>query len=287
MGRNLIYIAGLEHSGSTLLELFVSGASGHLGLGEIFQLIDRRNPIIDHLEGHRCSCGEEVKDCRFWAPLVARLRQLPSDDAAARYRAMADAGAQQAGAEVVLIDSSKVPDGLAAVASTGDFDVRVLHLTRDVRSWLVAKQRSYRRNKVASLASNVDRDGLLRGTARFLRRNPIADAMRWRQVNREIEEKVAAYGLPSLAVSYERLCCDTSAVRNELEQFLDIEIPPLDHPGQRRHNHSIFGNRMRFDRRKRSKISYDTKWLVDNCWVVPWLLSPGLRRENMRRLQQG
>lgn len=282
MAQKLVYIAGAGHSGSTLLEMFVSGAPGHVGLGEIFQLVDRRNPIIDHLDGHLCSCGAGVADCAYWSPIVAALRQIPRDNEAARYAALADGFARQFGPGAVMIDSSKTPEGLRAAVACGAFDIRVLHLARDVRSWLVSQRKSYVRNGVATWAGNRARDGLLKGTAKFALRNSLVDARRWQKVNTAVEQLVASHGLPALPVSYERMCFDTAAMQAEIEAFLRVKIAGYGNATARADNHSIFGNRMRFEPEKLREIRYDDSWKQDNAWRLAWALLPSLRQDNAR-----
>lgn len=282
----LIYIAGSGHSGSTLLEMFVSGAEGHVGLGEIFQLVDRRNPIVDNLDGHLCSCGAGVADCVFWKPVIARLSDIPRDDENARYRALGEAVATHFGPGTVMVDSSKTPEGLERAIASGAFDIKVLHLVRDVRSWLVSMQKSYRRNGVASWAENRKRAGLAKGTAKYLLRHPMADARQWQRLNTRVEEIVKRNGLPVLPVSYERLCFDTASVKGEIEAFIDAPIADYGTPGARADNHSIFGNRMRFEPEKLQTIRYDNGWFHDTTWLLPFVLSPGLRQLNSR-LGQG
>lgn len=282
MAQRLVYIAGAGHSGSTLLEMFVSGAPSHVGLGEVFQLVDRRNPIIDNLDGHRCSCGATVAECRYWSPIIAALRAIPRDDEAARYRALADGFRQRFDDKAVMVDSSKTPEGLTAAIASGAFDIHVLHLVRDVRSWLVSQRKSYARNGVATWQANRARDGLLKGTAKYAARTPLVDARRWQAVNRAIEGIVETNALPSLPVSYERLCFDTGAVKTEIENFLGVRIASYGDAGARADNHSIFGNRMRFEPEKLREIRYDNGWMRDNSWLLPWALLPSLRRQNAR-----
>ncbi|WP_338244234.1 hypothetical protein [Aurantiacibacter hainanensis] len=287
MRQRLVYIAGAGHSGSTLLEMFVSGAPAHVGLGEVFQLVDWRNPIIDNLDGHRCSCGEPVAQCPYWSPVIAALRDIPRDDEAVRYRAIGDGFRQHFGDDAVMLDSSKTAEGLGAAVASEAFDIRVLHLARDVRSWLVSQQKSYVRNGVATWSANRRRDGFVKGTAKFVARMPLVDARRWQSANSAVERIVAETALPSLPVSYERLCFDTDAVRREIESFLGTEIASYGDGAARADNHSIFGNRMRFEPEKLREIRYDNGWMRDNTWLLPWTMLPSLRRQNARLQRRG
>lgn len=282
----LIYIAGSGHSGSTLLELFLSGADGHVGLGEIFQLVDRRNSIIHALDGHLCSCGALVVDCPFWGGIIPSLREIPHAEDEARYTRLGNEFEAFFGRGKVMIDSSKSPVGLERAAASKRFDIRVLHLVRDVRSWLVSTRKSYRRNGVATLASNRQRYGMLKGTVKYILRNPFLDAHRWCLLNTEVERVVVRYGLPMLPVSYERLCFDTAAVQQDIETFIGAPIASYGMPGTRIDNHSIFGNRMRFEPEKLNSIRYDDGWFYDDLWLMPYMMMPRLRRLNRRFVQR-
>lgn len=80
---------------------------------------------------------------------------------------------------------------------------------------------------------------------------------RWQQINRQIDTVINGAGLPCLPVSYERLCFDTASVKQEIEQFLGIEIAPYGDAAARAGDHSIFGNRMWFEPGKLREIRYD------------------------------
>lgn len=285
MTTEMVYIAGGGHSGSTLLEMFVSGAERHHAMGEVFQLVDRRNPITDHLASHLCSCGNPVEDCVFWGETVNALQDIPREDENGRYLRIADRFDAFYGAGHVLIDSSKAPEGLDRAALSGRFDIKVLHLVRDVRPWLVSTGKSYRRNGVATLRENVERNGVIKGSAKYLMRNPYVDARKWLSLNAEVQRVITRHGLQALRVSYERLCFDTEAVKREIEAFIGVEIAGYGIEGTRQRNHSIFGNRMRFEPEKLARIRYDNSWFHDNCWLLPYVVSPRLRRMN-RQLQQ-
>jgi hypothetical protein len=281
MNPKVIFIAGTGHSGSTLLEAFISGASDSIGLGEVFQLVDRRNSIIEQLEEHRCSCGDFVTDCSFWKEAIAELRNIPREAENVRYRLIYDKFIASFGPEHVLIDSSKVPEALELLAQVNFVDLHVIHLVRDIRAWIVSMQDSYRRHNIRTLAQNWRSKGLLWGTLKYIQRSPLSDAHYWVAQNIRIDDIIRKYDLKSIVVNYEKFCFDTTKVRNEIEKFLQIKIPEY---GTRElsNNHSIFGNRMRFEPVKLAHISYDHKWLYRKEWVLPWLLnSKAVRLNNL------
>ena len=62
MKKKFIYIAGLYHSGSTLLDQYLGSNSQIIGLGEIAKYIK------DGSEGN-CTCGKKVEECDFWSKI--------------------------------------------------------------------------------------------------------------------------------------------------------------------------------------------------------------------------
>ncbi|MEM6696379.1 MAG: sulfotransferase [Pseudomonadota bacterium] len=283
----LVFIAGAGHSGSTLLERLVSGARGHLGLGEVYQLIDQRNPIRHSLGLHRCSCGVAIDACRFWTAAIAALSQVEHASEAARYAALADHLIDAAPRGSVLIDSSKSPRALMHLVASGRFEIKVLHLVRDIRAWLIAQKRADRRNDIATLPQNIRRYGTFKGARRYALRSSLARAWHWKVTQQTVRRVIARHSLPHLPVSYERLCFAPDRVAGEIGAFLGTTIPPYAAGAVCDDSHSIFGNRMRFDPAKLSQITYDYGWLADDAWLWTYALTPGLRRLNRSLLETG
>lgn len=169
----ILFIAGSQRSGSTILDNLIGQMDGFTSVGELRALW--LNGLLD---GRLCGCGVHVRDCSFWqqaqqrafgddlpdaetivriqdAHLRTRPRQLLGLKRAARgavpvelrrylsiieslYRAIAEVEGSR-----VIVDSSKVPADAYALAALSELDVRVLHLVRDPRavahSWSRAK----------------------------------------------------------------------------------------------------------------------------------------------------
>ena len=66
-----------------------------------------------------------------------------------------------------------------------------------------------------------------------------------------------------------------------------VEIAGYGNAEARADNHSIFGNRMRFEPEKLREIRYDNGWMRDNSWLLPWTVLPSLRRQNARLQRRG
>ncbi len=160
-GRRLriLYIAGAQHCGSTLLDAVLGNAPESFSLGEVggFQRYER---------GQECDCRRPAASC---APCQAVLTGLASVPGLARFhrvtpgplrerrihwsfmgtRARAayarvaddlfDAAAAHTGS-TVLVDSSKNIGRAAALVHDSRHDVRVVHLVRDGRGYVRSRR---------------------------------------------------------------------------------------------------------------------------------------------------
>lgn len=174
MTADLVYILGVGHSGSTLLDMVLGTHPACLSLGEMSFFDDW---IVNN---KACTCGKPIQKCKFWATVLARfagdrpLGALPSTDVRrssgvtgaelAGYlgllvahrvlgdrtllrflaRGQSDRAVQvhrlydiirEVGACPIVIDSSKGIVRLAALYSLHPASTRVIYLTRDVRGW--------------------------------------------------------------------------------------------------------------------------------------------------------
>lgn len=277
----VIFIAATGHSGSTLLETIIGAAEGCIGMGEIFQLVDHRNKIIDHLEGQKCSCGTAVEACAFWGETVEAVRAAGQIDEGEKYRMIFERFSSKFGSSQILIDSSKVPEALELLSTLDFVELKVIHLVRDFRAWLVSMQNSYRRNGVKSLSDNISKRGV-KGIVKYLQRSPFYDAYYWSRTNSRIQQVIDENNLCAILVSYEDLCFDTQSVYDVISQFIGREMPAMGSPGFSNENHNVFGNRMRFESEKLNKIRYDKRWFFRNEWVLPYFLYPGVASLNKK-----
>lgn len=148
----VLYIAGMPHSGSTILSQVLGEVPGVTALGELYYLWDA------HEKGLPCGCGEPLADCPWWSEVLGAafrdrgavadlrpssyymaLQQLPtvmlarSGAPSREYRdglqQVIRAAAEREEARVI-VDASKSPtvgrilDGLPGV------DLHLLHLVR-------------------------------------------------------------------------------------------------------------------------------------------------------------
>lgn len=161
----ILYIAGIGRSGSTVLGRILGGHRDHVPVGELMRICGRG--VVDN---EFCSCGEPARSCEFWGEVferlearigldagdaaeLSRLRRRMTEGSAAvltlspwkpdrvrrrldrlrvlarhSYRAVRDVS----GAEV-LVDASKNLAWGRLLIGTPGIRVRVLHLIRDSR----------------------------------------------------------------------------------------------------------------------------------------------------------
>lgn len=162
---DVLYIAGIGRSGSTLLGRILGGYRDHVAVGELMRICGRGMASNEF-----CSCGEPARDCEFWGEVFERLEARVGLDAAAagelsrirrrmtegpaalltlsprrpaplrrrldRLKALARhsyrAAREVSGADV-LVDASKNLAWGRLLIGTAGIRVRVLHLVRDSR----------------------------------------------------------------------------------------------------------------------------------------------------------
>ena len=74
----VLYIAGLAHSGSTLLSRVLGEVEGLFAAGEVYALSERI------ANGDRCGCGAALGECPFWGAVLRSA--FPDGDALPRLR---------------------------------------------------------------------------------------------------------------------------------------------------------------------------------------------------------
>jgi len=147
----VLLIAGLGHSGSTVLGALMGQLDGFFFTGELrsaARAFKRRDP---------CGCGEPLPECPVWTRILAnafgetdRVKGLRLDDASSRafailrqrhvrpspeaaaFEAVFRAAVETTGSRVV-VDSSKWPGYAHFLQHLPGVDLSVLHLIRDPR----------------------------------------------------------------------------------------------------------------------------------------------------------
>lgn len=156
----ILYLAGAQHCGSTMLDAILGNAPGARSLGEV-------GGFHRYRDATECDCGEPPASCGpCLAATVAltasgqlddlhRLSPLPLKERRAQWTLIGSRvrasyarvavtlfeAVARATDSTVLVDSSKNASRAAALAHDSGLDVRVVHIVRDGRGYLRSKQR--------------------------------------------------------------------------------------------------------------------------------------------------
>ncbi|MBW3670212.1 MAG: hypothetical protein KY432_00920 [Acidobacteria bacterium] len=265
----LVYIAGLEHSGTTLLSQLLSRSPNTFSLGEVGSFFSPRH-MSSYLqrwgafeEAHECSCGEKWERCSFWSPLQ-HLSGLHSDEPLLeKYRELIDYSRSHLPAGSTVVDSSKSLNVLQLLtrnemmASVDHF--LVLLAVKDVRSF----------------------------TASILRKQNVPRSLRrciqtfnwWEKAHRDFIAFL--HGRREYRIiHYELLCLrpDTVLAPFETDFGLTRALAPDAAQAQ---SHIVLGNKD-FLNDGRDKIEYDYRWFLDDLVSMVYLFHPRARRLNLR-----
>ena len=263
----VLYIAGADRSGSTLLNVMLGQVSGLVSVGEARLLWER-----GLLEDRRCGCGVNFHRCPFWSEVLKRaVGGSGAIDARALVRAsrrtgtrhlplMALPGSQRLFARrlkpylsvleslyrsiaetsggAVIVDSSKSPAYALLLQLIPSLDVRVVHLVRDPR----AVAYSWRRPKLFA-DTVVPTPMPLRGA--------LETALFWTAWNLALPPLCRRYGARTCLVRYEDLVARPRGTLRKILRLVDREASPLpfasDSAFEIATTHTVSGNPVRFD----------------------------------------
>ena len=266
----MLLIRGLGHSGTTILDLALGAHPQITGLGEAVRLLEKPAAKDSHrgpaqLRGElrfkrECTCGVVADRCPVWGPV---LRWLPAHDD-----------------QPLPIKLKRLIDGLETTSAASDraswvvesyqddfslpflddpvLEIRVIHLTRDVRSWVHSRSR----------------DGRQQG--RWL--PGLLPLMRWWRLCARHERQLKRCGKPVFRLGYEELALRPEQSLRRLCEWLELDfeaamLSPVAHSA----SHILAGNRVRFDAKRSAAIRYDAHWMAASsgvaqvALVLPWV----------------
>ena len=269
--NKLLLIRGLGHSGTTILDLALGAHPQMVGLGEAARILARPSPSDAHrgpaqLRGalrfkRRCTCGEVAAECPVWGPVLAWLPEHDHCSLAVKMQrlihSLEGAQALDSSATSWVIDSYQ-GDFTLPFEQDSDLDIRVIHLTRDLRSWVNSRARSGR-----------ERGRWFPG---------LKPLLRWCWMNARHERLLQRCPHPVLRLGYEQLALDPEGTLGRICSWLGLEMSEqMLQPGQFSTSHVLSGNRMRFDPKRSASIRYDASWmaapsgLAQAALGVPWV----------------
>ena len=261
MQPTIIYIAGLYHSGSTLLDRILTTSEKSIGLGEIYKY------ITDGPEQF-CSCGKRINDCKFWSKFSNNKigRNQTEEIIDNYYEEIINKVEDTFPSIEYLIDSSKCHPfsedysyknfkGLIYHTKKNPQRLKVINLYRDPRGWVNSIQKREERFQRNSLSKVIFSSNIIR-SARWIQ---------WHIMNKRIRKFLKQNNLDFINISYERLCFDTEETIKEINKFSGIEIK-IDKSLELKtvNSHICVGNPSRLINDKKSHIKYDAKWFQLN-----------------------
>lgn len=257
----IVYLAGLRHSGSTLLSLLLGNHSRIVCLGEIqhlFQMISDPSEL-----SNPCTCERSPANCPVWGELWKFLeinRDVPKHKL---FSLLINRINDIYPGVDFVVDSSKHLGYLRDIRGSNSLEVKVIHLVRDVRSWVFSK----RHNPVPAGAPGRNLESYLPG---FVRSMVPYLAYKWFTEHRRISEGLRKLdGVESIPASYENLCFHTTREMKRISDFLGVEFKPsLLTPAIKDH-HILSGNMMRFNEHKLRSVEYDKRWFKSRR-IMAW-----------------
>ena len=231
--KKIIYIAGLGHSGSTILDMALGCHPEIIGLGEIYAVFNKENP--DALfQKSTCSCGKKGVDCDFWKELYEPAKSEKTTEE--KYQILIKYFYEKYGEEKILLDSSKNSYPYLQFLNK-NYDLKVIYLTRDYRSWIYSR---FARTK----------------------KPMIFPALRWYLENRKLLYVLRKYNLKIMTAGYEELALYPEFILRTICDFVGIEFSEKMLLPDNTKSHIINGNISRIDKEKRSGFFYDIRWMT-------------------------
>ena len=265
--RRLLLIRGLGHSGTTILDLSLGAHPQLVGLGEAARILERPAPG-DESRGpaqlrrelrfkRNCTCGALAAECPVWGPMLDWLPAHDGRSLAEKTLRLLD-GVKMHHPEARWVVDSYQDDMVLPFLEDPDLEIRIVHLTRDLRSWVHSRSRDGRRRRQ-----------WLPG---------LKPLLRWCRVNARQASRLDSTGRPVYRLGYEQLALDPEGSLRRLCRWLDIDFDArMLAPAQHSNSHILSGNRMRFDAKQSASIRYDSAWLnhpaglAQLALLIPWV----------------
>jgi hypothetical protein len=282
----ILYIAGCDRSGSTVLDQILGQIPGWFTVGELADIWDRGN-LLDQGRARYglCGCGRVFKDCNFWRQVFmeafqdtperfdfaaasalrnrcARSRHLlllpnslmrgfvkPSLDAYVNLTGkLYQAVSAITGANVV-VDSSKQPSHAYILKLTGVAELFVVHLVRDARGCAYSWLKSKPHPDPA--------------VGMFPRLHPATTSLNWVFENTAIRTLWSSSEGRYLVLRYEDFIARPEENVCRIIRFIGQPAPRLpflsDHSVSLAPSHGISGNTVRFDTGP-VRLKLDDQW---------------------------
>lgn len=257
--NKIVFIAGLGHSGSTLIDLVLSNHTSIIGFGQIYTVYNElKNNNIN--KNRFCSCGKSITDCDYWSRIIS-INDQSDISYQSFYESIFNTIHREFKKDTYLLDSSKSLESLEKILTIPNISLKVLHINKDVRNWCISNielhKRKYNKNTSAFKTFLV-----------------------WYNSNRKFQKYFSINNLQYLNVGYDDFCLNTKKVLGNICEFLEIDYQDGLGNIPKSKSHVVSGNRMRYEPSKNKEILYDNRWFYRKEWIMPSLLLPRIMNYN-------
>ena len=242
MKKKLILIRGLGHSGTTILDTILGKHSSVVGIGEgirVLRGVKKKRTMPKRLRSKEryeleCTCGNLVTKCNVWGKTIEHIINNDEESLDKKFNYLSDKIYKNYGNEILIVDSSQ-SDLDSTICFKNKYEIKVILLTKDIRSWVNSYEKKYNR----SILRNV---------------------LTWNFVNKKIEKFLKINNLDYLKIGYEEFALHTEVILQKIFSWLKINNEKNLLGLSKSKSHIVAGNRMRLNKSNNSKIIYDSSW---------------------------
>jgi len=294
MNNQIVFIAGLSHIGSTLIDYTLGSNPGFVGLGEVYTAL---RPELNRINQEvYCSCGKMVDGCPFWGEAAKYIRPKLNAPMGEKYLIILKVFKDIFGEDRIMVDSSKSLDALKIVSSLPETDLKVINLIRDVRSWTISRLDIRKKS-----SQNFTSDGfylrklsytygwkvrILRWIIPYITKRASYYFLLWYYLNRQITDFLNAKGISFFRLGYDELGMDPGLMMSKVFQYLEVEHGNPDFCIENTKSHVLLGNPKKSDPKRRDKIMYDNRWMYRNECLIPAAIFLNIMRYNKEEVYQ-
>ncbi|BBO67215.1 hypothetical protein DSCA_11450 [Desulfosarcina alkanivorans] len=276
MKNKVIFISGLSHVGSTLIDFTLGTHPRIIGLGEIYTAL---RPELNRINQNlTCSCGQPVDTCFFWKEAAKRLRPVLNAPMDRKYKIVLQTFNDLYGDDYILVDSSKSIDALKCLTRIPDLNLKIIHLLRDVRSWSISRI-DYRKRKPENYTSRgfyINKLSYTFGKKIFLigflipyiTRRPSFYFLLWYFQNKKAISYLNENKLSFLQLGYDELGLRPGKMIDNIFSYIDQNADECQSSSESSKSHVLIGNPKKSDPERRRGILYDNRWMFRNEWLI-------------------
>jgi len=258
--------------------MVLAGHENLISLGEIFQVLREDPDKWLNDKDAVCSCGAKAQDCNVWGTALKKIAINPAlkisenkyENVNQKYQIVLETFNEVYGDEIVAVDTSKGFRHLKQITEDKNINIKTIFLMRDARAYATSQTRIARAQK---------RKGL-----RKLKQYTFFQLIKWYLGNKQRQKYIKEKKLKAHQLSYEDLCFHSEETVKNLCEFLDIPYQEQMIELTQTQHHILFGNPMRLNKQKQMSLSYDSRWLGNNDWAIPFAFLPKIKKYNKHNI---